>query len=266
MSARVGCVLGRGKMKKIPSIFAAFLGVTTAAYAADMPAKVPPPAPAAFDWSGCYIGVEGGGGWGRSEQVAAATALAASTITGRFNLDGGLAGGTGGCNLEYNNFVFGLEDDFSWTNIHGSHNDLPPFVTTTLSETHEKWLNTLRGRVGYAIDRVMVYGTVGAALAGTQVLVSNPAIFGTLADHQVHSGWVAGAGVEWAFWSLPWADVTFKAEYLHADFGSTLYFNPSVVLPGATIVTRETHLSDDIVRAGVNLKFNPGGATVVAKQ
>jgi hypothetical protein len=38
------------------------------------------------------------------------------------------------------------------------------------------------------------------------------------------------------------------------------------VLPGATIVTRETHLSDDIVRAGVNLKFNPGGATVVAKQ
>jgi outer membrane immunogenic protein len=265
MSACASCVLGRGEMKKILSILTAFLGVATAAYAADMPAKAPPPAPAAFDWSGCYIGVEGGGGWGRSEQVAAAGAASASTITGRFGIDGGLAGGTGGCNLEYNNFVFGLEDDFSWIDLHGSHNDLPPFAAAATSETREKWLNTLRGRVGYAIDRVMLYGTVGAALAGTQVLVSNPAVFGTLVDHQVHSGWVAGAGVEWAAWSAPWADVTFKVEYLHADFGSTLYFNPSVVLPGATIVTRQTHLSDDIVRAGVNLKFNPGGGTVAAK-
>jgi outer membrane immunogenic protein len=137
----------------------------------------------------------------------------------------------------------------------------------TTSETREKWLNTLRGRVGYAVDRVMLYGTVGAALAGGQVLVSNPAVFASVSDHQVHSGWVAGAGVEWAAWSAPWADVSFKVEYLHADFGSTLYVNPSVVLPGATIVTRETHLSDDIVRAGVNLKFNPGGSTVAtAKQ
>jgi outer membrane immunogenic protein len=254
-------------MKKIVSIFAAFLGVTTAAYAADVPApvKAPPAAPAAFDWSGCYIGVEGGGAWGRSEQVAAAGAASASTITGRFNINGGLAGGTGGCNIEYNNFVFGLEDDFSWINAHGSHQDLPPFNTTTLSETQQKWLNTIRGRVGYAIDRVMLYGTVGAALTEGQVLVSNPALFGTVSDHQVHSGWVAGAGVEWAAYSVPWADVTFKVEYLHADFGSTLYINPSVAFPGLTVVTRETHLSDDMVRAGVNLKFNTGGGTVASK-
>jgi opacity protein-like surface antigen len=77
-----------------------------------------------------------------------------------------------------------------------------PFVTTTISETREKWLNTLRPRVGYAFDRFMIYGTVGAAAAGTQVLVSNPA-FGTLVDHQVRNGWVAGGGAEWAAWSAP---------------------------------------------------------------
>jgi outer membrane immunogenic protein len=110
----------------------------------------------------------------------------------------------------------------------------------------------------------MVYGTVGAAAAGTQVLVSNPA-FGTLVDHQVRNGWVAGGGAEWAAWSAPWgADLTFKVEYLRTDFGSAQYFNPSVTVGNITTVTRETHLSDNIVRAGVNLKFDPSGGTVAA--
>jgi outer membrane immunogenic protein len=147
-----------------------------------VPAKAPP-APVAFNWSGCYIGAEGGGSWGRSEQVAAAGANAGSTITGGFDLNGGLAGGTGGCNLQYDNFVFGIEDDVSWTNEHGSASDRPPFVTTATSQTSEKWINTLRPRLGYAFDRFLVYGTAGVALASTEVLVSNPT-FGTLVDHQ----------------------------------------------------------------------------------
>ena len=67
------------------------------------------------------------------------------------------------------NFVVSGEADFSWTNKRGSMNDLPPFNTATVSETREKWLDTFRGRFGYAIDRFMVYGTAGVAVAGTEV-------------------------------------------------------------------------------------------------
>lgn len=244
-------------MRKISAVLAAFIGLTTAAHAADLPAKAPP-APAIFNWSGCYFGAEGGGGWGRSEQVAASSVFAGSTITGGFDVKGGLAGATFGCNLQLGNVVLGIEDDYSWTNAHGSASDRPPFITTTTSETREKWINTLRGRVGYAFDRFLVYGTAGGALAGTEVLVSNAA-FGTLVDRQSRSGWVAGLGGEWAAWSASWVDVTFKVEYLHADFGSAQYFNPPVTVGNRTIVTRDTRLSEDMVRAGVNLKLDWGG-------
>jgi outer membrane immunogenic protein len=60
-------------------------------------------------------------------------------------------------------------------------------------------------------------------------------------------------------------DVTLKVEYLHSDYngelGSQQYFNPSVVLGNTNVVTRETRLTDDMVRAGLNLKFNSGGST-----
>jgi len=248
-------------MKKILSILAALTGFTTAGYAADMPAKAPP-APAVFNWSGCYFGAEGGGSWGRSEQVAASSANAGSTLT-RFDVNGGLAGGTIGCNLQIDNFVLGVEDDYSWTNARGSANDLPPFRAAITNQMHENWINTLRGRVGYAFDRFLVYGTAGAALAGTEVLVSDPAI-GTFVDRKSRSGWVAGVGGEWAAWSASWVDVTFKVEYLHADFGSAQYFDPSVAPGNFPFDRRDTRLSDDIVRAGVNLKLNWGGSAVAA--
>ena len=56
--------------------------------------------------------------------------------------------------------------------------------------------------------------------------------------------------------------MTFKLEYLHAGFESKQYFVPPVTLPGGTIATRDTSLSDDMVRAGVNVKFNSGGPVV----
>ncbi|HWZ41068.1 MAG TPA: hypothetical protein VNY08_22475 [Bradyrhizobium sp.] len=252
-------------MKKILSIAAALVGFTTAASAADfpvMPAKAALPVPVIFSWTGCYIGVEGGGNWGRSEQVARSGAFAGSTITGKFDLNGGIAGGTVGCNVQLSNFVIGAENDFSWTNKRGSVNDLLPFNTATVSETREKWIDTFRGRFGYAVDRFMVYGTAGVAFAGTEARVSNPALFGTVVDSKDRTGWVAGVGGEWAAWSGPWGDLTFKLEYLHAGFDSKQYVNPPVTIGGATIVTRDVHLSDDMVRAGMNVKFNWGGPVV----
>jgi outer membrane immunogenic protein len=53
-----------------------------------------------------------------------------------------------------------------------------------------------------------------------------------------------------------WGSLTFKFEYLHADFGTATYFNPPVITPNGIVVTRDAKLTDDIVRAGMNWKFN----------
>ena len=259
---------GVTKMKKFFLSTAVFLAAAATAHAADfpaspMPAKVPMAVPVIFSWSGCYIGVEGGGNWGQSEQIARSGAPAGNTITGKFDLSGGIAGGTVGCNYQISNFVVGIEDDYSWTNKKGSAPDLPPFNTGVTSSTREKWLDTLRGRFGYTPwDTFMVYGTAGVAWAGTDVTVANPA-WGSLTDSKTRTGWTAGVGGEWAAWNGPWGALTFKLEYLHADFGSKQYVTtPFVTSIGTTIVTRDVKLSDDMVRAGMNVKFNWDGPVV----
>jgi outer membrane immunogenic protein len=258
-------------MKKIFSIAAVLMGMTTAASAADfpvVPVKAALPVPVIFSWTGCYVGVEGGGNWGGSSQIARSGVNANQPITGNFDLSGGIAGGTVGCNVQVSNFVIGAENDFSWTNKSGSAPDQPPFAAAATSATKEKWLDTFRGRFGYAIDRFMVYGTAGVAFAGTEVAVSDPA-FGTIVDSKDRTGWVLGVGGEYAIWADAFADVTLKLEYLHAGFESKQYFSPPVLTPvGTTIVTRDTKLSDDMVRAGVNVKFNwgtPPSGSVVAR-
>jgi outer membrane immunogenic protein len=258
-------------MKRIFSIAVALVGLTTAASAADfpvVPVKAALPVPILFNWTGCYVGVEGGGNWGRSEQIARHPGFPDDglSITGKFDLSGGIAGGTIGCNVQLSNFVIGAENDFSWTNKRGTVNELLPFTPTATSSTREKWIDTFRGRFGYAIDRFMVYGTAGVAFVGTDAVVNNPAL-GTFTSSMDRTGWVVGVGGEWAAWSMSWGDVTFKLEYLHAGFESRQYFVPPIVVGASTVVTRDVSLSDDMVRAGVNLKFNWGGTTtgVVAR-
>ena len=83
------------------------------ARAADLGAYKAPPVPAMYSWTGCYIGVEGGGAWGTSNHTAESGRDAGRTITGNFGTSGGLAGGTIGCNYRIGSWVFGVEDDMS---------------------------------------------------------------------------------------------------------------------------------------------------------
>ena len=247
-------------MKKLFPLAVAFMSVATAASAADFPVtpvKAAMPAPILFSWTGCYVGVEGGGAWGQGEQIARSGPNAGQTITGGMSIKGGIAGGTVGCNIMLSNFVVSGEADFSWTNKRGSKNDVPPFNLASVSETRERWLDTFRGRFGYAIDRFMVYGTAGVAVAGTTVSVTNPA-FGTVSESRDRTGWVAGLGGEFAVWTGGAADVTLKVEYLHAGFETKQYINPPIPVTGGTVATRDVKLTDDIVRAGLNVKFNWG--------
>jgi len=227
-----------------------------------LPAKAALPVPILFSWTGCYIGVEGGGNWGSSEHIAKSGPFIQS-ITGKFDLSGGIAGGTVGCNVQLSNFVIGVEDDFSWTGQTGSVFEMVPFNSTTTAATREKWLETLRGRFGYTpVERFMIYGTAGVAWARVDADVSNPA-FGTFTDSLTRTGWAAGLGGEWAAWSGPFGDLTFKLEWLHVGFTPHNYFDAQITTPtGEIIVTREVKISDDMFRVGMNLKFNWTGAVV----
>ena len=197
--------------------------LTVSAFAADLPMRAPPPAPVyipAFSWSGIYIGVNGGYSFGTTTTVGS---------SGGLSTNGFVAGGTFGGNFQAGMFVFGAEGDFDWDNIKGTPS---PAVCPGCLET-SNWLATVRGRVGVAWDRLLIYGTGGAAFQNLK--------FSTCCSSAVTNpiGWTGGGGIEFAIspnWSV-------KAEYLFVDFNN----KPTIV----TIFS----LTENVIRGGVNFRF-----------
>ncbi|WP_044542443.1 outer membrane beta-barrel protein [Bradyrhizobium sp. LTSP885] len=240
------------------------IGFVSAASAADLPAATYTKAPAivdpAYNWSGFYLGVEGGGVWGRSQHYRndpLTPAFNGVPQTGGINADGGLAGGTLGYNYQFsNNVVIGFETDGSWMNNKGTANIVAPFVPTTdTAETSQSWLYTVRGRLGYAWNRWMVFATGGVAFTDEGMQLCAVA-FGCGNQSKIVAGWTAGGGVEYAFasnWSA-------KLEYLHNDFGSQHFERTPV--GAVSFFAKDVTLTNDIVRAGVNYKFGWEGPVV----
>ena len=180
--------------------------------------------------------------------------------------------------------------DYDWADISDSgsrtlHSEFnipgePGFGITTNMIGQEKLdsLATVRARLGITpVERGLIYATGGLAFghASSSIAVSQietgPTCPGGItftpssgSASGIRTGWTAGVGGEWAAWTGPWGAVTFKLEYLHADFDSKQYFNPPVAIPTGTIVTRDMKLRDDMVRVGMNVLFNWGGP-VIAK-
>jgi outer membrane immunogenic protein len=239
----------------------AVVGLAVApAMGADLPMPMPAAPPPVFGWTGCYIGAAGGYAWGQSNAKNDGTS-GPINITGNYRVSGGIAGGTAGCNLlQSGPWVFGVETDLSWTNKSGTGFDQPPYLAGTSNQTTEQWLNTDRIRIGYAVlDNWLIYATGGFALAEVKYSITNAAtiIGSTVSETHTANGWTAGAGVEWAVgggWSV-------KAEYLYVNFGNTPFFNFNGSIPAvgfAPIANRSggVFLDDNIVRVGVNYKFN----------
>jgi outer membrane immunogenic protein len=240
-----------------------------AASAADLPARTYSKAPAVvpvpvYNWTGCYIGAEGGGNWGSARNFSFDPALTGN-VTNSYSLSGGMAGGTVGCNYQSGQFVFGIEGDDSWTNKSGSTFAIPPFLTTASVQTRENWIATIRGRIGYAFAPAwLVYLTGGGAATNARLTIADAALgVAPVSQSNTRWGWTVGAGAEWGFadnWSV-------KLEYLHADFGNSSYFVPDVVVPIGgggtfTVLSQNVHLTDDMVRVGVNYRFGWGGPVV----
>jgi outer membrane immunogenic protein len=218
-------------------LFLAVVGLAAlagAAAAADLPPapaqqyyKAPAYAPV-FNWTGFYIGVNGGGGFGRSHWDALGTS---------FDISGGLVGGTVGYNYQFGQAVVGIEGDIDWADING---------TTTNGcavgcKTSDSWLSTVRGRLGYAADRFMPFITGGAAFGDIKESVPG---FGSA--NTTNAGWTLGGGLEFAV-AQNW---TVKAEYLYVDLGKL-----NCGLSCGAVTTDNVSFTTNLVRAGVNYKF-----------
>jgi outer membrane immunogenic protein len=217
--------------------------------------KAPPPlAPAAVqNWTGCHVGIEGGGAWGSSQHIQTDTQSGGLglPLTNEFNVTGGLFGGTVGCDYQLNSWAIGLENDISWTSLKGSGNLIAPFTpTTNLFGTEEHWLDTLRLRLGVTWDRWFLYGTGGAAFSDVGVNLCSLSASACGSSSRTVTGWTAGVGAEYAFWQR-WSA---KVEYLHVDLGN--HFFPEISVANGFYLARDVKLTNDIVRAGVNYKFD----------
>lgn len=224
------------------------LGCTSASAADLAYTKAPVVAPV-YSWTGCYVGATVGYRWGTSSVTAASGFGAGLPITNDLNrMDGFTGGGTLGCNYQTGAWVVGLEGDFSGGQAKDSQGVLPPFNTTFIVSERQDWVATVRGRVGYAVNNWLFYGTGGLALTELkQTLLFTPS-GATNSQSQVLSGWTAGAGVEWGFAS----NWTAKVEYLYTEYSRQNYFGPTAPLAGLWI---DADLKQHIVRGGVNYRF-----------
>lgn len=242
-------------MKRILFAGAVVFAAANPALAADLipPPGPPPQAPATYvpttaplyNWGGIYFGINGGYGFGNSNFNAATS----FTGSGDFNVDGGLVGGTLGANYQSGSLVFGVEGDADWTDIKGSTSSNGCAAGSCQTSTSNDWLATLRGRVGYAFDRVLLYGTAGGAVGNVKGTLTSGTT--TVSGDNTEFGWTAGAGLEFAI--TP--NVTAKAEYLFVDLS-----NGSVtcsVAACAATTTVPVKFDANIIRAGLNFKFSP---------
>lgn len=240
-------------------LLASIFLIASPACAADMAVKAPPPpASASFSWTGFYAGIAGGLAWGKSQFFDADPTNQANhlglPITNKFDVSGGIFGGTAGYNWQFSNWVAGVEGDFSWVTKQGTSNSILPFGTVGSNTTREHWLGTGRVRLGIIpADRWLVYATGGFAGAAVEAIFNgNIARDGSLADTQTRWGWTAGGGVEVALFQ----NLSFKLEYLYVGLQDKSYFPPITVLPDFQVARRNVTLNDNILRVGLNYRFN----------
>jgi len=221
-------------MKRVLIAGVSALAFAGAAAAADLPPRYPAPpinkAPIfnpVYNWTGFYLGINGGGGWGHSTWDS----------TGGFDLSGGLVGGTAGYNWQTGAWVFGLEGDVDWTNIKGNTTVACPLGC----QTSNSWISTVRGRVGYAFDRFLPYITGGLALGN--IRTGQPGFTG---NTESNAGWTVGAGLEFAVMG----NWTAKAEYLYVDLGT----NHCGIACGNAVVD-DASFTTHILRGGLNYRF-----------
>ena len=273
------------KTLTIAAAVVAVFGFVNAASAADMPTKAPAPmmAPApVYNWSGFYVGLNAGAAVDPAHVqtspifsptgyfAATSTPAIAATSDQRIHTPGFTGGLQAGYNWQMNNTVFGIETDFNYMGLKGSTTNTgvypccAPTTYTINQSVKTDWLWTLRPRLGLAANNWLFYVTGGLAVTQIKANYLFTDTFATANEsagiNKTQAGWTAGGGVEYAYMGGPWS---VKAEYLHVDFGSIsttstnlTAFTPAIPFP-TNVFTHTVHLTDDIVRLGLNYKLHP---------
>jgi outer membrane immunogenic protein len=246
------------------------------ALAADLPGRPPVmlPAPAPFSWTGAYFGIEGGYNWASAKS---GFSISSTTLSGlppviptvdasgsrTMSLQGGMVGAEAGYNWQANDsFVVGVEGDANWSGLSGSMVNGGPIpvvggVYSIAQQLKTDFYGSLRGRYGFTpFDRLMIFATGGAAFAHINYTSAFTDTFNeneNVSIKGVKTGWVVGAGVEYALvsnWSA-------KIEYLHSQFAASSGTGTGVLTDGtvATISHSTGSLAIDTVRIGLNYQF-----------
>jgi outer membrane immunogenic protein len=245
------------------SLFVAFgllaIGFSFSASAADLPARSYTKGPvtsAAYDWSGFYIGINGGGAWSKTDQFDGVDANGTATPGARQNGSGGFAGGTMGYNYQISHIVLGIEADADWANIRSQTMDGPCGIGVTCTVS-DSFLATVRERVGYAANNWLFYVTGGAAFTQFKYRTFTTAtgIDFAMPFKTSPIGWVGGAGIEYGLtpnWSI-------KGEYSYYGFGAQQA--PIGVLAATPA---NTHTDVQVVKFGANYRFNWNGSALAS--
>jgi outer membrane immunogenic protein len=216
-------------------------GMGTAASAADLPpapgyAKAPI-APA-YNWTGCYVGVHAGGG-----------IIGTGFVNGTGSTDGGggaLAGGQAGCNYQAGQFVFGLEGEGAWSGITDRFHEIATDGFTETQTSRNRWDADLALRVGFAVDRTLVYGKAGAAF-GSFEFKNDESGFFSHGQPTTLNGLLLGAGIEYAFASNWTAKLEYNViDFVAKDISFTSTNGPFIDSQSAKMQT---------VKVGVNYRF-----------
>jgi outer membrane immunogenic protein len=276
-------------MKQILIAGAALAVLAGSAFAADLPVKAPVvPAPV-FSWTGPYIGINLGYSWGRETANGTATATATTvtrgvtTVTtaapvalyGAGSLNGFVGGGQLGYNWQFGSWMVGLEGDLQATSERRTYSictiaGCPTASSIVLTaENRLSWFGTDRVRLGFLpSERVFLYGTGGLAFGSFRGEQAGPIFMGPLPEtwSGLRAGWTVGAGAEVA---IDW-NWSFKFEYLYMDFRNVPGATASTTLISGTTTTVTNfafneRFTDNIFRVGLNYRFAPVPAAVVAK-
>ena len=216
-------------MKKLLLVGTAFTALFGgSALAADLrrPAYTPPPPVA--NWTGFYIGGNLGGAWARGSVNDSLFGLSASSDRSGF-----IGGGQLGVNYQFSNIVLGAEWDFDWTSLDATGNGrFVPGVGTLQGSANTRWISTLAARFGVVLNNgVLLYGKAGGAWVDNHATITNLNNGASISASNRNSGWVVGAGVEWAIagnWSA-------KLEY---DFSNWMTSRLDRGLSGETLSRR----------------------------
>jgi opacity protein-like surface antigen len=243
------------------------------------PTFAPVPAAPGHNWSGAYVGAQGGYGFGHKEWP---DFFGVTPASGKFDANGWLAGGTVGVNAQAGAFVFGVEGEWMWTGIKGSQTVTTDFGGASFTDSLESkinWLAVASARAGFVVgDRLLVYAKGGVALADekhshdlAQSVIGLGTVTASASGRAVHTGIVVGAGAEYALggnWSakLEYDYIRMLAQNVIATGTETANI-PAVAVGTIDFAEQFTGIRQDLhlVKLGVNYHFNPVPMVVSAR-